>query len=192
LRRLAGKDTNEIISELASSAEPLFDPNLQINSLISAITLCRKVSSKLQNKIEEESEILLDKNPYQAFKKLKLILRTCKRDLGIIDPYTNEQTIERYIEPLPESLRVRLLTRVMQGDFKGAAITYKQAHPLFEVRTSDEIHDRYLMIDRRAWIIGQSLKDAGTKAPVSIVELKDANSARRQFDKLWLSSGKVV
>jgi len=192
LRRINTRDDADIISTLAQSAEPFFDPTPRMESMTSAVVRCRQLSAKLQLKIDEQSEILLDRNPYLAFRKLKILIQTCKNDLSIQDPYTNDQIIDRYIQPLPNNVRVKLLTRVMQGNFRAAALVYKQIRPLFEVKLSNAIHDRYLIIDRRAWIVGQSLKDAGSNAPVSIVEIKDASSARRGFDKLWLSSEKVL
>lgn len=45
-------------------------------------------------------------------------------------------------------------------------------------------------MDDRAWIVGQSIKDAGKK-PLAIIELSEPSKAKELFSILW-SQGKQV
>jgi len=187
IRRIETRTTHGAVQELELHTTQILNDESDLLTKKENVRYCRMCIEDLQKIADQESEILLDTNPYLAYTKLKAILLHSKQKVSIVDPYVSAQTIERYVEPLPKNLHVRLLTRVMDPDFKAVASICKKTHPSFEVRTSNGIHDRHLIVDRRAWIIGQSLKDAGSKAPLSIVEVRDATSIRHIFEGLWSS-----
>jgi len=96
-----------------------------------------------------------------------------------------------YLESVPVSASIRIITQNMTGKFEAVAKRFGQERNRFEVRVC-QVHDRYLIVDDRAWIIGQSLKDAGKK-PLAIMELTDTDQrglysrncgtwARKSFD----------
>ncbi|HUN86360.1 MAG TPA: hypothetical protein VMU48_18420 [Terracidiphilus sp.] len=60
-----------------------------------------------------------------------------------------------------------------------------------ELRTSNQIHDRLILIDDRVWFIGQSIKDAAKKKPTYIVE-QDAANTRSVYENIWNSATKVI
>jgi len=95
-----------------------------------------------------------------------------------------------YLESVPVSASIRIITQNMTGKFEAVAKRFGQERNRFEVRVC-QVHDRYLIVDDRAWIIGQSLKDAGKK-PLAIMELTDTDQARALFEKLWNLGTKVV
>jgi hypothetical protein len=56
-----------------------------------------------------------------------------------------------------------------------------------ELRSSADVHDRRLFIDRRGWVIGQSIKDAARKKPPYLIELEEP-SLRAERDihhRIW-------
>jgi hypothetical protein len=191
IRRIETPTTHGTVQELELHTKEILNEESDLATKKENVRYCRMCIEDLQKIADQESEILLDTNPYLAYTKLKAIILHSKKQVSIIDPYVNAQTIERYIEPLPKNIHVRLLTRVMDPDFKAVASICKKTHPSFDVRISNGVHDRHLIIDRRAWIIGQSLKDAGSNAPLSIVELRDATSIRHIFEGLWSSANPI-
>ena len=79
----------------------------------------------------------------------------------------------------------------MFDKFRIVARKFARQRSNFEVRKTIEIHDRYLIIDQRAWMIGQSIKDAGTK-PLSIVEIEDIDAVLKMFNRLWNKATRVI
>ena len=133
--------------------------------------------------------IITDVRPYQAYKQLGRIISSCQNELKIIDPWIDEELITLYLESIPASVSIRIVTKNLSGKFELVAKKFKQQRKTFEVRLAD-IHDRYIIVDDRAWIVGQSIKDAGKK-PLAIIELSEPSKARNLFSKLW-SQGKQI
>lgn len=79
----------------------------------------------------------------------------------------------------------------MFDKFRIVARKFARQRSNFEVRKTTEIHDRFLIIDQRAWMIGQSIKDAGTKPP-SIVEIEDIDAVLKMFNRLWNKATRVI
>jgi hypothetical protein len=56
-----------------------------------------------------------------------------------------------------------------------------------QFRSSNAIHDRVIFVDKRAWVCGQSLKDAAKRKPTYIVEVDEA-SIRSGYEAIWAAS----
>jgi len=139
-----------------------------------------------------EKEIIeTEPKPFSAYQQIEKILLLATKDVKIIDPYVDKSLFPLYFYELPSNVNLKLLIDKMFDKFKIVAQKFKEQRNNFEVRKCSEIHDRYLIIDKRAWIIGQSIKDAGKK-PLSIVEIENVGAVLRMFDKLWNRSAKVV
>jgi hypothetical protein len=134
--------------------------------------------------------ILAEAKPYGAYREIENIIGLCKNELAIIDPWVSEDIFTLYLETVPASASIRIVTQNMTRKFEAVARRFSKERSRFEVRLG-HVHDRYLIVNGRAWILGQSLKDAGKK-PLTIVELSDADQARALFEKLWNLGKKVV
>jgi hypothetical protein len=55
---------------------------------------------------------------------------------------------------------------------------------------SKDLHDRFLIVDDRAYIIGLSIKDAASNSPALVVALstKDSAALDKFFHKLWVNA----
>ena len=65
-------------------------------------------------------------------------------------------------------VEIRVLTRNMKGDFKLAGQKFKDQREkaqqgTLEVRKSEKLHDRFIVVDDKFFHLGASIKDAGTK-----------------------------
>jgi len=125
--------------------------------------------------------------PFDAFKDIERIMLSAKSQICMIDPYVDKTLFSLYFADVPRNISIRLLTNKMSDKFEEVAKRFKIQKSNFEVRTNNKIHDRYILIDKRPWVIGQSIKNAGKK-PLSIVELTDARSALALFETLWKRS----
>ena len=63
----------------------------------------------------------------------------------------------------------------------------KQSALEIRVRSSNDIHDRYLFVDRAGcYVSGASFKDGAKKAPVVLTQIGDAfQSMWTTYDSLW-------
>jgi len=147
------------------------------------------VSGKV--KVTDRKEIIYDEpRPFDAYKDIEKIMLSAKNEVRILDPYVDQSLFPLYFADVGSKVRIKIITEKMKGKFKEVAEKFKKQNSNFEVRLARGIHDRFLMVDNRAWILGQSIKDAGNK-PLSIIELRDPTRAIDLFSKLWDASKSI-
>ena len=139
----------------------------------------RKIVLTIPREIVEE-----EAKPFSAYLEIEKILMSATKEVKIIDAYVDQSLFHLYFHDLPSEVALKILTKQMFDKFREVARKFKRERNNFEVRKSNKIHDRYLIIDRRAWMIGQSIKDAGIK-PLAIVEIEDVDTVLAMFEKLW-------
>ena len=171
---------------------PILDLSSRIELKKKNLDLCRPLVKTLEKISEAESEILLDTDPYEAFKQIREIVGQCKKELCVIDPWTDEKIFDLYFDKLPRKANIRVLTKHAKGKFNEVAKLFQQRSPNFKARILNTIHDRQLIVDDRVWVLGQSLKDAGSSGPLSIVELRSSESAKKLFNELWETAQPLV
>jgi hypothetical protein len=133
-------------------------------------------------------EIVLPENkPFDAFKVIEKILLSTKNKVWIIDPYVDHSIFTLYLGEIPSEAEIKILTKTFRNKFEEVAKKFKGQRSNFEVRLSDDIHDRHVIIDDRAWVFGQSIKDTGIKS-LSIVECGDPKTIESNFLRLWQKS----
>lgn len=142
-------------------------------------------------KTDNKKEIIISGcKPYDTFRIIEDILLLAKKRVYIIDPHVDETVFQLYLEDLKDNVEIKILSKNLYGKFKLVARKFKKQRMNFEVRILDEIHDRNILVDNRAWIFGQSLKDAGNKT-MSIIELTKPNALEKVFNDLWNRSKKI-
>lgn len=61
----------------------------------------------------------------------------------------------------------------------------------FEVRQSNDCHDRLFFVDNTCWVMGQFVKDAAKK-PTYLVKIESHDLFRFVFENLWNISSVLV
>ncbi len=122
--------------------------------------------------------------PYDAFKIIEGILTSAKRRIHIIDPYVDHSLFTLYLDCVDKNVEIKILTKKMYEKFEEVARKFKAQRGSFEVRLSGNIHDRQILVDDRAWLFGQSLKNAGEK-PLNIIEYTDPSLVDKIFAEIW-------
>jgi hypothetical protein len=122
---------------------------------------------KLELDLYQEDQIgkVYDANSeYQFISDLIEIVGGADSDLLIVDPYFDAATFTMLF-PIAVAVPIRILmTKRAEGVKEVAARYYAETGVTTEVRTSKDIHDRLLLINRRdCWLVGGSLKDGGRK-----------------------------
>ncbi len=119
-------------------------------------------------------------------------------EVFIIDPYFDEEHLSLYGRRVQDGVLFRVLTNVnrmksaARASLESVGKKLKASHDDFEISSSTNIHDRIVFIDDRAWVVGQSFKDAAKSKPTYIVELNDAVSFKKVYETIWTSSQVVT
>lgn len=150
----------------------------------------RVPSPKKETTLKEEF-IFREPKPFDVYKTIEKIMCLAKNEVKIMDPYVDKSLFPLYFSDVMTKVTIKILTMQMFDKFKEVAKKFKQQKENFEVRSSEEVHDRYLIVDDRVWMLGQSLKDAGKK-PLTIIEVEDAQAITDIFNRLWNKSPKII
>jgi len=130
-------------------------------------------------------------NEYDAFRRILEIVSNAKESVLIVDPYPSDSLLWLYFEGAHTGVDMKLLTTNIDNRTLAIARKFKKKNPRFEVRKSLKIHDRYIVVDNRGWLLGPSLKDAGKKLS-AIVELRDVATLTSALYDIWDSSPPLV
>lgn len=148
------------------------------------------------SEIAEDQEII--KEPvffennliYTAYKKIIEILNTAKKNLIIIDPYFDDNTLQ-IIESLSVNIYIKVLTSKLQGTTKTSFPKFKKERGNIELKNTDKVHDRYIILDsNKIYLLGSSINNFGDKA-TTIVPLQEPSiksSILSFFNETWNQS----
>jgi hypothetical protein len=128
---------------------------------------------------------------YEFYKDLKMVVGFATKGLFVIDNYLDTQLFDIYMANVGTGVTISVLTNQVGGSLK--AVAQKLAgRGSFELRSSNNVHDRVVFADDRCWVIGQSIKDAARKKPTYIVEHAGAVAMRGIYDAIWAAAISVV
>jgi hypothetical protein len=130
-----------------------------------------------------------------AFLSISGLFGQATRDLLVVDPYLDDSVLRDYAGHLVDGASLRLLTTgvakkfaLLQPALEKWNATHATRPVTLRVAATGTIHDRVMCIDGgTAWIITQSLKDFGAKAPATIMRFDDILTADKiaAYEKLW-------
>ena len=159
----------------------------------------------LENCIEELEDELpaASQGVYEAgeefkfFADLAAIVGAAQREVLIVDPYLDEEHLSLYGGRIANGVKFRALTNTagrtgIRSSLESVGRKLKKSQPSFEMKESSNIHDRMIFVDDRAWVTGQSIKDAAKTKPTYIVELNDPTPMRSVYEALWSSGQGIV
>ena len=133
---------------------------------------------------------------HDAYTQIRQIVSQCKAEVVIIDNYM-DGTIFPLLRNVQAGVTVKLLTFNVPGDFALEARKFVQQHgcTLEIKRDRTDFHDRFIITDdSKAFHLGHSIKDAGTKA-MMINELADARNVAgvvSVFQSTWATAAALA
>ena len=178
--------------------EPIPRAELQRNNFDARVrefdALLRSLIGKLRLELPEE----VIKGPYQPgeeydfYRNLSSLIESATHDIFIVDAYLDEKVFDLYVDKVPSTVTVRILSKKITSKAEAVAKMYVKRRPL-ELRSSAQIHDRVVFIDHRGWVIGQSIKDAAAKKPTYMIELNEPliTDARNSHNRIWAAATAV-
>lgn len=168
--------------------------------LATALTGCRETMMKaiLDIPTEIESEVLEAHSPFQAYCKLKAYCETTNQKLVWADPYTGPGLFHRYLNGLPDSVEVALITkdRGNNGEYQSfldisRMYAQERGPAKYRLIVEPNNHDRWLRCDDQLYHLGGSAKDAGKKSDFTITRLEPTPANFQKLDNL-ISSGREL
>ena len=141
----------------------------------------------------DEQEVFIAKGEvYTAYRTIKNMMSQGQKEILVIDPYVDEDLLDMFAG-LDPSVKIRVLTEHLKGDFKNALRKLQQQRGGIEVRCSSQFHDRFIVVDGKAcYQLGGSINHAGAKATV-IGTKSDAIRDRviAEAEKAWSAASPV-
>lgn len=136
--------------------------------------------------------------PFSERQRLASVLEELRGDVCVVEPYYGPGLLSA-LQHLKACDTVRCLTRqlpkggkaVVEHDIKLFKQEYANAE--FQISNSGDLHDRYVLTDKRILILGQGLKDFG-KDDSFLIGLDDSvakdmiKSAKTAFEAHWAAA----
>lgn len=149
---------------------------------------------KLELELDGRSEIGTAYGPgeaYRFFSDLKSVIAGATEKIFLIDPYLDGAAFDAYFNSLTSNIEVHILAEEYIRDIEPFVRKHREEFStIIELRRSQEIHDRIIVIDDDSvWITGGSVKDAGNK-PTYLIPLqpKIAKMKLRIYQTIWNNS----
>lgn len=197
LKLLKSKATREIEINILSILSMDCPSQQNCNLLIDKINYTVQ-DLELSEEDDFFEEIIYDKNsPFDFHMNIKDLIGSAKKEVFIVEPFVTEHLLELTLKDINKSLKIKILTNSNNADKRGG---FTKLSPLFgkqcingyEVRESEDIHDRAIFIDNESgWVIGQSIKDAAKSKPTYLRKLKESKKLESIYQQIWNSSSKI-
>lgn len=134
------------------------------------------------------SLIIVNRKGTHSFDKfLRKLLAEAKNQVFIADSHVDGTIFDRVLDVIPKTAMIRLIYARKYNNFDQRAKRFSKEYQKFSVRKYKWLHDRFMVIDETAYVVGPSIKDAATKSPALVVILASKERRRLQsfFDELW-------
>ena len=132
-------------------------------------------------------------NPFTAKAEVREILQIATTPIIIVDNYIGLGTLDcLHVASHPIQLLTGAHDASIEKDFGRHLKEFVSEGQAIEVRRHPKLHDRYIMLNGRCWLIGSSLKDAGKKI-FSMIEVTDTYEIiRKDVEDKWKESTPLV
>lgn len=152
-------------------------------------SLLNNISLFFKNRTQEK---IYDKNTqYDIYKDLRDLVKKASKEVFIVDSWIDETIFELYVEDIPTKVPVRILTKNYKPKFLTVAGMLVKKRSL-EIRSNDDVvHDRYLFVDDKCFMLGSSIKDAGNR-PTVITEIHKKDDMYKIWNNYFNCGTKIL
>lgn len=150
------------------------DPRSGVQRLILTIL---QIKSELRLKSSGPTTLAFEPGQqFDYFDEIRRILEGGTSDIFIVDPYLGAEFIGKYLPHIKPGVKIRLLTEAKITQVRTAVEAYIAQHGAdVEIRKSQDMHDRYVFVDRReCYPSGATFKDGAVKSPTTLTQVTDA------------------
>lgn len=125
---------------------------------------------------------------FQYFDEVRVQIELATLDVFFVDPYIDADFVSKYLGYVKPGVKIRLLTKALVKQLLPAAQMFiKETGASLEIRSHQNLHDRFLICDGKMCIqSGASFKDGAKNSPTMLVEICDAFVAvKALYEDLW-------
>lgn len=126
---------------------------------------------------------------------LRTILSSAKKKILIADSYVDESIFNNLLHVVDTTVKIELMFNHDNGEiFHTTAKRFRLQHAGFSYAKYPKLHDRYLVVDDIAFVIGPSLKDAAVNSPAYVVRIGSDQSTKliSLFDNIYTHQRKIT
>ncbi|UCB57275.1 MAG: hypothetical protein JSV30_01445 [Candidatus Omnitrophota bacterium] len=146
------------------------------------------------NKNDYREGFFINGQYYEAQKIIRKMVLSAKKSIYLIDNYIDENVLDLLTDK-ESSVIVNILTRSIKPSLKAAAQAFNKQYGGMQVRTSNNFHDRFIIIDDLTlYHLGASIKDLGNLSFMfSLIEEKAIiNMLTKKWNKEWKQATTIV
>lgn len=119
------------------------------------------------DKLEEQSvipkqNIFFDGQIFDAYRFFAGLIKSAKKAIVLIDYYVDE-TVLTMLDKREPSVKATIYTKQISAQFQLDIDRHNAQYAPIDVQPFNKAHDRFLIIDKKVYHIGASLKDLGKK-----------------------------
>jgi hypothetical protein len=161
------------------------------------IHILRTAKNDIRLKSIGPSTTLIPKGEtYTYFEEIRKIIKESSKEMFFIDAYIDADFVKNYFPHIKDGIIIKILTSTKGklNALKSATDMYSQQHgSKVEIRTNDDIHDRWMIIDQsECYQSGASIKDGGKNAATTITQVVDIASVTiGHYNAVWPLSSLV-
>lgn len=135
------------------------------------------------------------KQTHDFDKLLRQAFASATKRVRIADSYVDDTIFDSLLHVIPPNVKVELMFNHDSGPaFHATAKRFKIQYPAFTYAKYPKLHDRYIIVDDIAFIIGPSLKDAAVNSPALVVRIGTDQSKKLidLFDNIYTKQTKIT
>lgn len=148
----------------------------------------------LANLLDDTPNVVTEKGQsYIYFDEIRKIIELAVSEVLFVDPYLDADFVSQYLPFVKAGVRIRLLTKKSLKTLIPAITAFaNQTKNPIEVRSSDSLHDRFIISDGKdCFQSGASFKDGPKNASTTIIQIHDAFDAiKSTYESIWSSGTK--
>jgi len=150
------------------------------------VDLIKKSLQPPKEKERRTEKVYESGQSYDLYRDIKSIILSAKQEVFVIDAYASEDIIDLYLDKLPTGVKMMVLTNTPKDNFINVAQKFKKKHGAnFIVKTNSKCHDRLFFVDKRCYVIGQSVDNATSEKPTYLSEIQNSGIFRNVFQTLF-------
>ena len=187
-----------VIKGLVQNDESLLQ---EVNDSLGSIgwTFQKQRLYPLEQSAQEQEAFFRKGEAHDAYVHIRGIIQSATSAVFVVDPYVDDSIYMLFKTVEQERIAIQVLGRArsLSKDFSLEGDKFFQQHTnvsSFDARTTDDIHDRFIVIDHnRVYLLGASIKDAGKKAfaILPIEQGRIVDFILRYLTEVWDSSATV-
>ena len=134
--------------------------------------------------IKSGALIIVNRKATHSFDKfLRTNFAAAKSQVLIADSWVDGTIFDTVLDVIPKDCTFKLIFAQARDKFEERAKRFSQQYAKFAHRRYKHLHDRFIVVDDLAFILGPSIKDAATNSPALVVALgsKEKNSLQAFF-----------